>query len=98
MSNITLNEVNQEAIDAIKLLKEGRMDVKQAQAIKGLLDTVVDTAKTQVEFLKALPNGVKESFTPDQVKSVAGTLRNKDAEMDEVMKEIEEKNKRPYTD
>ena len=48
MSNtgITLVDVRQEAMDAIRKLKSGDIDVKTAGAIKDLLNTVVDTAKT----------------------------------------------------
>ncbi|MFR7824691.1 MAG: hypothetical protein ACLU30_16990 [Odoribacter splanchnicus] len=47
MSNtgITLVDVRQEAMDAIRKLKSGDIDVKTAGAIKDLLNTVVDTAK-----------------------------------------------------
>ena len=68
-TGLTLVDVRQEAMDAIKAIKAGTMDIKSAQMIKGLLDTVIDTAKTQVEFLKAIPVKVKENMTTDEVKS-----------------------------
>lgn len=98
MSNtgITLVDVRSEAMDAIKLLKEGKLDVKQAGTIKGLLDTVIDTAKTQVEYMKAIPKSVKEQMSVMEVKAIAGTLADRDAEMDVSMAEIEEGRKHPY--
>jgi len=95
-SGVTLTDVRFEAMDVIRRLKNREMDVKEAQTIKGLLDTVIDTAKTQVEFLKAIPNGVKEQLSANEVKAIAGTLRDVDAEMDLSMKEIEERRRLPY--
>ena len=95
-SGITLIDVRQEAMDVIRRLKNGEIDVKDAQTIKGLLDTVVDTAKTQVEFLKAIPNNVKEQLSANEVKAIAGTLQDRDAELDLSMKEIQESNRRLY--
>ena len=92
-SGITLVDVRSEALDAIRRLKQGGLDVKQAQSIKGLLDTIVDTAKTQVEFLKALPNNVKDQMQIVEVKAIAGTLVDRDAELDMSLAEIKESNK-----
>lgn len=89
-TGLTLVDVRQAAMDAVKDIKAGKMDIKQAQMIKGLLDTVVDTAKTQVAFLQAIPNKVKESLTTDEVKAMAGTLQDRDADMDITMKQIED--------
>lgn len=90
MSNtgITLVDVRAEAMDAIQQLKAGKIDVKTAGAIKDLLNTVVDTAKTQVEYMKVIPKGVKEQMTVTEVKAIAGTLVDRDAEMDATMEEI----------
>ncbi len=89
-TGITLVDVRSEAMDAIQKLKNNEIDVKTAKQIKELLDTIVDTAKTQVEYLKAIPNSVKEKFDVDGIKAIAGTLRDRDAEIDETMNEIEQ--------
>lgn len=98
MSNtgITLVDVRAEAMDAIQQLKSGKIDVKTAGAIKDLLNTVVDTAKTQVEYMKVLLKSVKEKMTVVEVKAIAGTLVDRDAEMDATMAEIRESQSRPY--
>lgn len=99
MSNtgITLTEVRTEAMDAIKMLKNGTMDVKVAKEIRGFLDTVVDTAKTQVDFLNALPDNVKGEMSGTEVKAIAGTLRDRDAELDESLAVIEQKGSETYS-
>lgn len=43
MSKANFDDVRETALDAINKLKDGQMDVKTAQAIKGLLDTIIDT-------------------------------------------------------
>ena len=81
-TGVTLVEVRAEAMETIKLLKDGKIDVKTAQTIKDCLNTVIDTAKTQVEFLKAIPKSVKDSMSEFDVKAIAGTLKDRDAELD----------------
>ncbi len=88
-TGITLTDVREEAFDAIRKLKEGTMDVKTAGEIRSLLNTVIDTAKTQVEFLKAIPNSVKEKMDEVTVKAIAGTLKDRDAELDESLERID---------
>lgn len=95
-TGITLVDVRAEAMDTIRLLKAGQIDVKTASTIKGCLDTVIDTAKTQVEFLKAIPKSVREQMTQTDVKAIAGTLKDRDAEMDATLHEIEERNRQSY--
>lgn len=98
MSNtgITLVDVREEAMDAIRKLKEGQIDVKTAGAIKDLLNTVVDTAKTQVAYIQSIPATIKEQMSVTEVKAIAGTLVDRDAELDVTMIEIEESRKRGY--
>lgn len=98
MSNtgITLIDVREEAMDAIRKLKSGNIDVKTAGAIKDLLNTVVDTAKTQVTYIQSIPNAIKEQMSITEVKAIAGTLVDRDAELDVSMSEIEESRKQVY--
>lgn len=95
-SGVTLVEVREEAMDAIRLLKTGQIDVKTAQAINNCLNTIVNTAKTQVDFIKALPKDVKDKMTTIEVKAIAGTLKDRDAELDATFAEIRENNRAPY--
>lgn len=95
-SGITLTDVRAEAFDAIQKLKNNQIDVKTAGEIRNLLNVVIDTAKTQVEFIKALPNSIKEKMDEPMVKAIAGTLRDRDAELDQSLKEIEESRKKTY--
>ena len=92
-TGITLTDVRSEALNAIAQLKDGKMDVKTASEIRSLLGTIIDTAKVQVEFLKSIPNSVKEKLDINSIKAIAGTLRDRDAELDETLNEIEQKEK-----
>lgn len=90
-TGITLTDVRNEAFEAIQKLKSNEMDIKTAAEIRNLLTVVIDTAKTQVEFLKSIPNSVKEKMNEDSIKAIAGTLRDRDAELDQTLTEIENK-------
>lgn len=98
MSNtgITLVDVREEAMDAIRRLKEGQIDVKTAGAIKDLLNTVVDTAKTQVAYIQSIPATIKEQMSVTEVKAIAGTLVDRDAELDASLADIRESQKQTY--
>jgi uncharacterized protein YeeX (DUF496 family) len=88
-NGITLKDVRQEAFDAIRQLKAKEMDVQTARTIREMLQVVVDTAKTQIEFLKVIPDTIKDEMSADDVKAIAGTLRDTDAELDTSLAKIE---------
>jgi len=87
-SGITLVDVRAEAMDAIRKLKNKEIDIATANSVKGLLDTIVSVAKAQVEFMKVLPPVVKNSFTTQDVKAIAGTLVDRDADLDKSLHEV----------
>jgi hypothetical protein len=97
MSNtgITLTDVRQQALDAIKELKKGDIDVKTAKEIRELLSVIVDTGKTQVDFINAIPDSLLEEMGEENIKAIAGTLKDRDAELDKTLTEIE-KNQSTY--
>ena len=88
-TGITLIDVREEAMATIKAIKAGNMDLKTASEFRYLLGTVIDTAKVQVEFMKSLPNSMKESMKAEDVKAIAGTLRDRDAELDVTLTQID---------
>ncbi len=92
MSNtgITLVDVRSEAMDTIKKLKNKEIDLKAAHEIKGLLDTIVDVAKTQVEFIKAIPDDMKKDLKTEGIQAIAGTLKDRDVELDLSLHQIEQ--------
>ena len=82
-------------------------EIKQARLEEGFTNLIITgknhrfpkgniPAKTQVEFLKAIPNKVKEQMNINEVKAIAGTLKDNDAELDVTLHEINEKKKKPY--
>lgn len=93
-TGITLTDVRSEAMEAISLLKNKEIDLKTAREIKGLLDTVVDTAKAQVEFIKSIPDDMKRELKTEGVKAIAGTLKDRDAELDLSLHQIGESQNR----
>ena len=87
-SGITLVDVRETAMDIINDLRNDKIDIKKATTVKGLLDTVIDTAKAQTEFLKTISPNVKDEMTKDEVKAIAGTLVDRDAELDKTLSEV----------
>lgn len=95
-TGITLTDIRKEAFETIQKLKNGEMDIKTASEIRNLCGVVIDVAKTQVEFMKAIPDDVKKQLKTEDIKAIAGTLRDRDAEYDIVIDEVE-KAQRPRT-
>lgn len=95
-SGITLVDVREEAFKTIQDLRDGTIDIKKAQSIKDLLNVINDTAKTQVAFIQSMPKTVRESLSIADVKAIAGTLKDRDAELDITIHQIEEKRREPY--
>jgi len=89
-SGLTLVDVRSVLMQTIQDLKSGNTDLKTAAEIRNLSNSMIDIAKTQVEYLKALPNAVKEQLKPNDVKAIAGTLIDRDAELDGTLVEIRE--------
>jgi len=93
VKKITLNDVREEAFDSIQKLKEGTLDVKTATEIRNMLSVVIDTAKTEVEFLKAIPNSIKEKMSFGNTNILIDTFKDKEAELENTLKELAEKRK-----
>lgn len=94
-TGITLVDVRHAAMDTIRKLQAGTMDLKTASEIKNLCNTVIDVAKVQVEYIKAIPAHVKNEMTITEVKAIAGTLIDRDSELDQCLVEVEESMKKP---
>lgn len=94
-SGITLVDVRNKAFQAIQKLESGDMKVETAHEIRGFLDTIIDTARVQVSYINALPVHVKNSMTVDEAKAIAGTLLDRDAELDLSLSEIKQNQSKP---
>lgn len=77
-----MEKVRKEAFDTIQRLKIGDIGVKEAGEIRNLLDTVIDTGKTEVEMLKALPESVKLDMYENS-QSSSKNQRSLPADMDD---------------
>ena len=95
-SGITLVDVREKAFETIQGLMDGTIDLKRAMAIKDLLNVVNDVAKTQVAFLQTLPKSVRENMNMTEVKAIAGTLQDRDAELDVTITQIKKSQSVPY--
>jgi hypothetical protein len=80
-----VNELRNFLLDCIKEVKSGTLDVPKAQAICSMTNSVINLTK-----LEMLYNGddVGVEFMND--------IKEEDENLDETLREIEEKNKQPY--
>ena len=93
---ITLTEVKEEAYLSIQDLRSGKLDVSTANAISKNLDVIIQTAKTQVDFLGKIPSNIKDKLDEKDIRATLDTFENCDHELDKTLKEIKENNKKPY--
>jgi len=91
-SGITLTDVRENALLSIKALREGKIEISTAKEIRENLSIIIDTARVQVDFLRAIPNNVKKEISESDIKAIAGTLIDRDAELDKSLYKIEENN------
>ena len=61
MSNNNITDLRSVLFEALQGIKAGTMDIDKARAINEISKTIVDTAKVEVEFIKAT-GGAKSSF------------------------------------
>lgn len=94
-SGLTLVDVRTVLMQTITDLKNGKTDLKTAAEIRNLSNSMIDIAKTQVEYIKALPNSIKEQMKVNEVKAIAGTLIDRDSELDQSLAEIQESMNKP---
>jgi len=92
-TGITLTDVRYEAMNAIRGLKDKTIDVRTAKEINGMLNVIINVAKTQVDFIRVIPAKIKDTMSEDTIQAMAGTLVDRDKELDVSLKQIEEKNK-----
>jgi hypothetical protein len=94
MENINLEEVKKEALNCINLLKNKKIDVKEAQEIRNLLNTIINVNKVQIEFIKSLSETNKENLDIKYIFELFGA--KKQQTLSETLKEIEERRSKPY--
>lgn len=53
MSGNTLGDLNTILFDTLRDLREGKIDIERAQAIRETAQTLINSAKVEVEYVKA---------------------------------------------
>lgn len=94
-SGLTLVDVRSVLMETIENLNNGKIDIEKAKAINELSVSMIKIATTQVEYLKAIPASVKEQMTTTEVKAIAGTLMDRDAEIEPVLIQVKENQNKP---
>jgi hypothetical protein len=60
-----INELRTTLGEVIAAVRSGELDIERAKAIKGLADSVIDTAKVEVEFCRATGSATGTGFVAD---------------------------------
>jgi len=94
--NVTLVDVRNHAINTLEGILDGSIEIEKAKQVKGLLDTIINSSKTQVDFINSIPKNIKENMNFDELMQISGSFRDDNYELDKTLKHIEEKNKQPY--
>lgn len=95
-ADITLKDVRKTTFDIINSLRKGEIDIETAKAANSLIGSIIETAKTEVGFLNALPKHIKDSMDFEQAKQIGVGFKDKDIELNKTLEEIDMRNSRPY--
>lgn len=63
MSDIT--ELRKHLFDTLEALKDGSMEIDRAKAMAQIADTIIDTAKVEVDFIRATGANNNTGFIPN---------------------------------
>lgn len=67
MSSKNISDLREAMFEAIQALKDGKMSVEQAKAVSELGQVIINTAKVEVEHIKAVGATTGSGFIPEQV-------------------------------
>jgi hypothetical protein len=84
----TIDKLREHLFDTMQALKDGDMDVEDARAMSDIAQTVINSAKVEVEYLRAvggkqskfLESGATvatEDKTPDLPKGITGVHQHR---------------------
>lgn len=96
-ADVTLKDVRKTAFEIIRELRDGKIDIETARTANCLIGSIIETAKTEVSFLNALPKQILSNMTFEEVKEIGVGFKDKDIELDKSLAEIEQRNRKPFT-
>ena len=85
MSGNTISDLRKHLFDAIQGVRDGSLDVEKAKAVGELSKVVVESAKVEVDFMKAggmtngtgfIPEKALEAPKPGEPRLVKGTAQS----------------------
>ena len=92
--NFTLSDLNIEMFDTIKKLKNKEISVQDCKSIAEIGQVIVNSAKTQVDFLNVLTKSLnKEDINIETLKVYTGSFVSDGLDLEQTLKQIEDKNK-----
>jgi len=98
-----INTVREALFDTLEKLKNKNIEIEQAKAIQEVSQTLLNSAKLELDFLKHTDKFQSNFFmnslpenTSEEPKQLPEQAKQKKEEIDEVLEEIEQKRKEPY--
>jgi hypothetical protein len=66
MSNI--NELRSALFETLQAVKSGTMDIDRAKAVSDVAQTIINTAKVEIDYIKATDANISSEFIGNQAR------------------------------
>ncbi|MCC7041072.1 MAG: hypothetical protein IT516_12260 [Burkholderiales bacterium] len=64
-----IENLREHLFDALDALKDGTMDVARAKAVSDIAQTIINSAKVEVDFMRARGDDRSTGFVPEAVEA-----------------------------
>lgn len=64
-----IEALREHLFDALDSLKDGTMDVDRAKAVSDIAQTIINTAKVEVDFMRARGSDRSTGFVPESIEA-----------------------------
>lgn len=61
-----IEDLRNHLFEALEMLKDGEMDVDRAKAVSGVAQTIINSAKVEVDYLRLTEQRSGTQFIPDE--------------------------------
>lgn len=70
----TVNDLREALFETLEQLKAGKIDVHQAKAVSEVAQTIINTAKVEVDYCRVTEQRSGSGFLPDEPQQVPRKL------------------------
>lgn len=61
-----IEDLRNHLFEALEMLKDGEMDIDRAKAVSGVAQTIINSAKVEVDYLRLTEQRSGTQFIPDE--------------------------------